>query len=51
VICNGVIDLVPDTEAAFDRVLRPGGRLQVADGIIHTAVSEDAGQRIDMWTG
>jgi ubiquinone/menaquinone biosynthesis C-methylase UbiE len=51
VISNGVIELVPDKKAAFDRVLRPGGRLQVADVIIHTAVSEDARQRIDMWTG
>ncbi len=51
VISNGVIDLVPDKQAAFDRVLRPGGRPQVADAIIHTAVSEDARQRIDMWTG
>ena len=33
VISNGVIDLVPDKDAGFaeiDRVLRPGGRLQVA---------------------
>jgi SAM-dependent methyltransferase len=54
VISNGVIDLVPDKEAVFDeidRVLRPGGRLQVADVIIHTEVSEDARQRIDLWTG
>jgi arsenite methyltransferase len=54
VISNGVIDLVPDKEAVFaeiDRVLRPGGRLQIADVIIHTAVSEDARQRIDLWTG
>jgi arsenite methyltransferase len=35
----------------IDRVLRPGGRLQVADVIIHTAVSEDARKRIDLWTG
>jgi arsenite methyltransferase len=51
VISNGVIELVPDKQAAFDRVLRPGGRPQVADVIIHTAVSEDARQRIDMSTG
>ncbi len=54
VISNGVIDLVPDKEAVFDeidRVLRPGGRLQVADVIIHTEVSEDARARIDLWTG
>jgi arsenite methyltransferase len=54
VLSNGVIDLVVDKEAVFaeiDRVLRPGGRLQVADVVIHTEVSEDARQRIDLWTG
>jgi ubiquinone/menaquinone biosynthesis C-methylase UbiE len=54
VISNGVIDLVPDKEAVFDeidRVLRPGGRLQFADVVIHTEVSEDARKRIDLWTG
>jgi arsenite methyltransferase len=54
VISNGVIDLVPDKAAVFaeiDRVLRPGGRLQFADVIIHTEVSEDARGRIDLWTG
>jgi arsenite methyltransferase len=54
VISNGVIDLVPDKQAVFaeiDRVLRPGGRLQIADVIIHEEVSEDARKRIDLWTG
>lgn len=54
VISNGVIDLVPDKEAVLDeidRVLRPGGRLQLADVVIHTEVSEDARKRIDLWTG
>ena len=54
VISNGVIDLVPDKEAVFDeidRVLRPGGRLQIADVVIHTEVPEDARKRIDLWTG
>jgi arsenite methyltransferase len=54
VISNGVIDLVPDKDAVFDeidRVLRPAGRLQVADVVIHTEVSEDARKRIDLWTG
>jgi arsenite methyltransferase len=54
VISNGVIDLVPDKETVFDeidRVLRPGGRVQLADVIIHTEVSEDARKRIDLWTG
>jgi arsenite methyltransferase len=54
VISNGVIDLVPDKDAVLDeidRVLRPGGRLQVADVVIHHEVSEDARKRIDLWTG
>jgi SAM-dependent methyltransferase len=54
VISNGVIDLVVDKEAVFaeiDRVLRPGGRLQIADVVIHKEVSEDARKRIDLWTG
>jgi arsenite methyltransferase len=54
VISNGVIDLVPDKDAVFDeidRVLRPGGRLQIADVVIHHEVSEDARARIDLWTG
>jgi arsenite methyltransferase len=54
VISNGVIDLVPDKDAVLDeidRVLRPRGRLQVADVIIHHEVSEDARKRIDLWTG
>jgi arsenite methyltransferase len=54
VISNGVIDLVPDKDAVLDeidRVLRPGGRLQLADVVIHHEVSEDARKRIDLWTG
>jgi arsenite methyltransferase len=54
VISNGVIDLVPDKDAVLDeidRVLRPGGRLQLADVVIHHDVSEEARKRIDLWTG
>ena len=54
VISNGVIDLVPDKDVVFaeiDRVLQPGGRLQIADVVIHKEVSEDARKRIDLWTG
>jgi arsenite methyltransferase len=54
VISNGVIDLVPDKDVVMDeidRVLAPGGRLQIADVVIHNEVSEDARARIDLWTG
>jgi arsenite methyltransferase len=54
VISNGVIDLIPDKDAVFaeiDRVLRPGGRLQIADVFVRHEVSEDARKRIDLWTG
>jgi arsenite methyltransferase len=54
VLSNGVIDLVVDKHAVFDqidRVLRPGGRLQIADVVIRHEVSEDARTRIDLWTG
>ena len=54
VISNGVLDLVPDKDAVMDeidRVLRPGGRLQLADVVIHREVPEDARGRIDLWTG
>jgi SAM-dependent methyltransferase len=54
VISNGVIDLIPDKDPVFaeiDRVLRPGGRLQLADVFIRHEVSEDARKRIDLWTG
>ena len=54
VISNGVIDLVPDKDAAFaeiKRVLKPGGRLQIADVVIHREVSEEGKRDIDLWTG
>jgi arsenite methyltransferase len=53
-ISNGVIDLIPDKEAAFSeifRVLRRGGRLQIADVTIQRPVSEEGRRDIDLWTG
>jgi arsenite methyltransferase len=54
VISNGVIDLIPDKDAVFSeihRVLRPGGRIQIADVTIQNPVSEEGRRKIDLWTG
>ena len=54
VISNGVLNLMPDKESALSemaRVLKPGGRLQLADILVQKPVSEAAKQRIDLWTG
>jgi len=54
VISNGVIDLIPDKDAVFaelNRVLAPGGRLQIADVTIQNPVSEEGRRNIDLWTG
>ncbi len=54
VISNGVLNLVPEKEKAFAeivRVLRPGGRLQLADIVLDAALGEDARRNIDLWTG
>jgi SAM-dependent methyltransferase len=54
VISNGVINLVPEKDRAFDeivRVLMPGGRLQLADILLDLELSEDTRRNIDLWTG
>jgi SAM-dependent methyltransferase len=54
IISNGVFNLMPDKLGALDemaRVLRPGGRLQIADILVQKPVSEKAKERIDLWTG
>jgi len=54
VISNGVIDLIPDKDAVFaelNRVLVPGGRLQIAAVTIQNPVSEEGRRNIDLLTG
>ena len=54
VISNGVLNLVPDKRAAIAeirRVLKSGGRVQIADIVLGVELPEDARQDIDLWTG
>ncbi len=54
VISNGMVNLCPDKLAVFRemyRVLKPGGRIQVADILVEKPVPEEAKQEIDLWTG
>ena len=54
VISNGVINLCPDKLAVYSeisRVLKPGGRIQVADVVVQKPLPDDATADIDLWTG
>ena len=54
VISNGALNLVPDKAAALQemaRVLKPGGRVQIADILVQQPVPESAKRQIDLWTG
>jgi SAM-dependent methyltransferase len=51
---NGVLNLVPEKERAFAeivRVLKPGGRLHLADIALDVELPEEARRNIDLWTG
>lgn len=53
VISNGVINLCPDKAAVFAemyRVLRPGGRFQIADVLLQRPVSPSYVDLIHLWT-
>ena len=54
VISNGVLNLVPDKAAALaemHRVLRSGGRIQLADIVLERPVSARSKQDVSLWTG
>jgi SAM-dependent methyltransferase len=54
VISNGVLNLMPDKDAALRemaRVLKPGGRLQIGDILVQKSVPQDAKEDISLWTG
>jgi arsenite methyltransferase len=54
VISNGVLNLMPDKDAALRemaRVLTPGGRLQICDILVQRPVPQSAKEDIALWTG
>jgi arsenite methyltransferase len=53
-ISNGVFNLVPDKEQALReifRVVRRGGRLQLADIVLGSELDDTARRDVDLWTG
>ena len=52
VISNGVLNLAPDKSGAFreiHRVLRPGGRLQLADIVVASELSATIRSNYELW--
>ena len=54
VISNGVVNLCPNKPGVFGeifRILKPGGRMQIADILVHKPVTDKMRNNIDLWTG
>jgi SAM-dependent methyltransferase len=54
IISNGVINLAPNKGLVFEemnRILKPGGRVQIDDIIVQKAVPDSAKRNIDLWAG
>lgn len=54
VISNGVVNLCPNKPGVFReifRILKPGGRMQIADILVHKPVTDKMRNNIDLWTG
>jgi len=54
VISNGVLNLMPDKDAALAemaRILKPEGRLQIGDILVQKAVPDGAKRNIELWSG
>jgi arsenite methyltransferase len=54
VISNGVLNLFPDKMAGLgemQRVLKPGGRLQIGDILIQKPIGEKGKRNIELWKG
>jgi len=54
VISNGVVNLCPDKHAVFRemfRILKPGGRIQIGDILVHKEVPQSAKDDIALWSG
>jgi arsenite methyltransferase len=54
VISNGVLNLCPDKLAVMRelyRVLKPGGRVQIADMVVHLEIPQEVKDDIDLWAG